>query len=114
MTDRSDELETLRVLVNHRHVVEILDALSHGPRRTAELMSTIAGRRRALARALRVIAAHGLVAADRRGSWDQPPSPTVRFWLTERGLRAVESLSNLTIWTALYEQNDHVTDRRHR
>jgi DNA-binding transcriptional ArsR family regulator len=108
MTDRPDELETLRVLVSNRHVVEMLDALSRGPRRTAELTSTISGRRRALARALRVIAAHGLVTADRRGSWDQLPWPADRLRLTQC---AVESLSSLAVWTALYEQNDHVHDR---
>jgi DNA-binding HxlR family transcriptional regulator len=107
MTARPDDLAQLRELVNHRHVVEILDALSNGAQTLAALSAGIPARRRGLANALRVIAAHGLITTDSRGSWDRPMASTETILLTDRGLRAVEALSNLAVWARLYEQTDH-------
>lgn len=48
------------------------------------LTATIAGRRRALARAVHVLATDGLVTADRGDSWDRPLSATALLRITER------------------------------
>ncbi len=101
---RYDDLETLRELVEHRHVVEILDVLSHRTHTLAELRSAIGGRW-TLPHAVRVVAARGLVVAELPGSWDDALSQAGRLILTERGRRTVDALSSLTVWTALYEQS---------
>jgi hypothetical protein len=46
----SDSQLNLRELVSHPHVVEVLDALSHGPMTLAEISSIVSARRRVLAR----------------------------------------------------------------
>ncbi|MEV6334133.1 hypothetical protein AB0M12_05375 [Nocardia vinacea] len=111
MNDHPEDLGSLRELLSHRHVVEVLDALSKRPHIIAELATTIAGRRRALIPALRVLAAHGLITTDSPGSWDRPPTATATIGLTSRGAATVASLSYLTVWTALYEHTDHACER---
>ncbi|WP_433599285.1 winged helix-turn-helix transcriptional regulator [Nocardia sp. CA-135953] len=111
MLDRPDDLDTLRALVSHRFVVEVLDALTHRPQSVSELTAAVTGARRAPAAALRVLASHGLILADPEGSWDQPPADTSVIRLTGRGQAAVAALSSLQVWTVLYEQSDPV---RHR
>ncbi|WP_433715816.1 winged helix-turn-helix transcriptional regulator [Nocardia sp. CA-084685] len=107
--DQPDDLASLRELVSHRHVVEVLDALSSRPHVIAELATTIAGRRSALIPALRVLAAHGLITSASPGSWDRPPTDAIG--LTSRGVDTVASLSYLAVWTALYEHTDHSCER---
>jgi DNA-binding HxlR family transcriptional regulator len=111
MNDRPDDIAYLREVLNHRYVVETLDALSSGPCGIAALTATVRGSQRALAHALRMIAARGLIMTDRRGSWDHPHAPTDVIQLTDRGRQTVEALSSLTVWMALYEDTDHVRDR---
>ncbi|MFI6367868.1 hypothetical protein ACIBG0_34590 [Nocardia sp. NPDC050630] len=111
VNDQPDDLASLRELVSHRHVVEVLDALSNRPHVIAELATTIAGRRSALIPALRVLAAHGLITTDSPGSWDRPPTATHAIGLTSRGVDTVASLSHLAIWSALYEHTDHACER---
>ncbi|WP_406238604.1 hypothetical protein [Nocardia sp. NBC_01009] len=111
MNDLPHVLASLRELVSHRYIVEILDALSNRPHTAAELTAITTGRHRALAQALRVAASHGLVTNDCRGSWDGAIPATDIIRLTDRGMRAVELLSNLSVWTALYEHTDHAHDR---
>lgn len=101
---RYDDLEILRELVEHRHVVEILDALSQRAHTLAELRSAIGGRW-TLPHAVRVLAARGLVTAERPGSWDGSPRQAGQLILTERGRRTVDALSSVAVWTALYEQS---------
>ncbi|MEV4237704.1 hypothetical protein AB0J47_21300 [Nocardia sp. NPDC049737] len=111
VNDQPDDLASLRELVSHPHVVEVLDALSSRPHAIAELATTIAGRRSALIPALRVLAAHGLITTDNPGSWDRPLTLTDTVGLTSRGVDTVASLSYLAVWTALYEHTDHVCER---
>ncbi|MEU2031112.1 hypothetical protein [Nocardia amamiensis] len=101
---RYDDVETLRELVEHRHVVEILDALSRRAQTLAELRSTIGGRW-TLPHAVRVVAGRGLVTAEQPGSWDDGPAQAGRLILTESGRRTVDALSSVAAWTALYEQS---------
>ncbi|WP_433522614.1 winged helix-turn-helix transcriptional regulator [Nocardia pseudovaccinii] len=103
MNDRPYDIAALRELVSRRHVVEILDALSNRPHTTAELTTLIHVRRNTLARVLRVIASQSLIAADSQGSWDWPLEATDVIRLTGRGTQTIESLSSLSVWTALYE-----------
>jgi len=66
----SDSVANLRELVSHPHVVEILDALSHGPMTFARIRTHVHAGRRALVVALRLVAARGLVTKNDNGSWD--------------------------------------------
>ncbi|WP_433759535.1 winged helix-turn-helix transcriptional regulator [Nocardia sp. CA-135398] len=111
MPDRTDDLDSLRVLVSHRLVVEVLDAVAARARAVSELTTAVAGARRALESALRVIASDGLIVADPKGSWDRPPADTAVIRLTGRGQAVVAALSSLAVWTALYEKSGPV---RHR
>lgn len=109
MDDPADELSALRVLVNHRGVVEMLDLLASGPRSTRELRATLGLRRPGVSRVLRLLAAYRLVVGDEPGSWDDRLDARVR--LTEPGWRTVELLASFAVWEALYEQPDSVRDR---
>ena len=57
----SDSQLNLRELVSHPHVVEVLDALSHGPMTLAEISSIVSARRRVLARRCGLLPPRGLV-----------------------------------------------------
>ena len=66
----SDSQLNLRELVSHPHVVEVLDALSHGPMTLAEISSIVSARRRVLARRCGLLPPRGLVTRNHTGSWD--------------------------------------------
>lgn len=106
---------SLRELVNRPHVVETLDALTHGPMTFSELRSYVRRGRRGLSDALRSVAARGLVTRTDSGSWDtKPPADTI-YRLTEAGAQVVDELSNFTVWTAIYDRDDlmpHAQDHR--
>ncbi|MET8875071.1 helix-turn-helix domain-containing protein [Nocardia sp. NPDC004604] len=104
MNAQPDDIATLRELVSRRYVVEILDALSNRPHTSAELTRLIHVRRNTLAHVLRVIASQGVITADSQGSWDHSLDSADAIRLTDRGTRTIESLSNLSVWTALYER----------
>ncbi|PBC39172.1 hypothetical protein CJ179_37725 [Rhodococcus sp. ACS1] len=96
----------MRELVNHPHIVEMLDALSLRPQTATALGARARLRPRPLMAALRILAARGLVAGDRGGSWDtRAPHPTT-YWLTDRGRRTADLLSSFWVWTALYARPD--------
>ncbi|MBB5916756.1 DNA-binding transcriptional ArsR family regulator [Nocardia transvalensis] len=106
---RSHDVDTLRELVSHRYVVEILDALSGGPRCASEL-SAVVHTRRGLGHALRVLASQALISTERDGSWDVPVTGIDSVRLTRRGQRIVEALSSIEMWTALFEQSAAAND----
>lgn len=63
-----DSVPNLRELVNHAHVVELPDALTHGPMTFADLRSHVRTSRCGLAAALRLVGARGLVTRSDNGS----------------------------------------------
>jgi DNA-binding HxlR family transcriptional regulator len=95
----SDSVANLRELVSHPHVVEILDALSHGPMTFAGMRTHVHAGRRALVEALRLVAARGLVTRDDNGSWDSDAPGDVVYRHTDVGRRVVETLSRFAMWT---------------
>jgi DNA-binding HxlR family transcriptional regulator len=95
----SDSVANLRELVSHPHVVEILDALSHGPMTFASMRTHVHARRRALVVALRLVAARGLVTKNDNGSWDSDTPADVVYRHTDVGRRVVETLSRFGMWT---------------
>jgi len=95
----SDSAANLRELVSHPHVVEILDALSHGPMTFASMRKHIHARRRALVVALRLVAARGLVTRNDNGTWDSDAPVDVAYRHTDVGREVVESLSRFSMWT---------------
>jgi DNA-binding HxlR family transcriptional regulator len=101
-----DSVKTLCELVNHAHVVEVLDALSNGPITFRKLRSQSGTSRQGLVAALRVVAARGLVTCTGNGSWDTEPSPGTVYGYTDRGLQVIEALSRFSVWTALYDFTD--------
>ncbi|WP_327144766.1 winged helix-turn-helix domain-containing protein [Nocardia sp. NBC_01327] len=111
MDNQAYELSALRELVNHRGVVELLDLLAQEPQTVDELRGALGMRRQGAARVLRVLAAHGLVATDGVGSWDESLQFQGPIRLTESGWRTVEMLSDFAVWVELYEQSDAARDR---
>jgi DNA-binding HxlR family transcriptional regulator len=105
----SDSASNLRELVNHPHVVEVLDALTHGPMTFTDLNSRVHAGRRGLAAALRLVAARGLVAMNRNGNWDSDAPVDAIYRHTELGRLVVERLSHFSVWTAMYERTDAAT-----
>jgi DNA-binding HxlR family transcriptional regulator len=95
----SDSAANLRELVSHPHVVEILDALSHGPMTFASMRTHVHASRRALVVALRLVAAGGLVMRNDYGSWDGGAPADVVYRHTDVGRRVVEALSRYAMWT---------------
>ncbi|RZL84673.1 MAG: hypothetical protein EOP32_02755 [Rhodococcus sp. (in: high G+C Gram-positive bacteria)] len=93
-------------LVNHPHIVELLDVLSPWPQTATALGARVRLRPRLLMAALRILAARGLVAGDRGGSWDTRAPHTATYWLTDRGRRTADMLSSFWVWTALYARPD--------
>jgi DNA-binding HxlR family transcriptional regulator len=106
-----DSVPNLREVVNHPHVVELLDALSFGPMTFEDLRVRARTGRRGLAAALRVIAARGLVASTDNGSWDTQPRAEAVYRHTDLGRRVFEALSRFSVWTAMYEGDDSVAAR---
>jgi DNA-binding transcriptional ArsR family regulator len=107
----SDSQPNLRDLLSHPHVVEVLDALSHGSMTVADMRSNLRAGRRALAKALRIIAAHGLVIKDDNGSWDTNAPGNTVYRQTARGRQIVEMLTRLSVWTAMFDGSHTVGSR---
>ena len=105
-----DPVKNLCELVNHAHVVEVLDALSCGPMSFRELRSRIGARRWQLAAALRVVGARGLVTRTENGSWDAAPAVAALYRHTDLGRQVFDALSSFSVWTAMYDRRDAVTD----
>jgi DNA-binding HxlR family transcriptional regulator len=95
----SDSAANLRELVSHPHVVEVLDALSHGPMTFASMRTHVHAGRRELVVALRLVAARGLVTRNDNGSWDSDAPVDVVYRHTDVGRRVVETLSRFSMWT---------------
>jgi DNA-binding HxlR family transcriptional regulator len=91
-------------VVSHPHILEVLDALRHGPASFPELRSCVRVGRRGLASALRIAAAHGLVAKSDIGSWDAVVADKTVYWQTDRGRRIVEELCRFSVWTSMWER----------
>ena len=84
--------------------VEVLDVLDEGPRSLAELRRSARLSRRRIDRAIRVLAAEGVLRrSGEQGSWDAPPVPEALFELTATGRRVAAELSEIDVWTAVYE-----------
>jgi DNA-binding HxlR family transcriptional regulator len=96
-------------LVNHAHVVEVLDALTRGPITYTDLRAQVHARQRALVAALRLIGARGLVTRTDNGSWDTDPPDDVVYRYTDLGWVVVEALSCYSLWTAMYDRADAAT-----
>jgi DNA-binding HxlR family transcriptional regulator len=93
-------------LVSHRHVLEVLDALTDGPMALAELRTHVHAGRRGLAAALRLVGAGGLVARNETGSWDTEPPADAVFRHTDLGRMVVEALTCYSLWTAMFDGAD--------
>jgi DNA-binding HxlR family transcriptional regulator len=99
-----DDGADLRELVSHRYVVEVLDALSHGPTTLADIRSSVGAGRRELAAAVRLVAARGLVTRSDTGSWDTDASTDVFYRHTDLGRAVFESLSRFSFWTTVFDR----------
>jgi DNA-binding HxlR family transcriptional regulator len=95
----------VRELVSHPNVVEVLDALSDGPMRLADLRASVPSARRGLTAALRILAAHGLVSAADGGSWDNIARGNTVYRYTDRGRALFETLSRLSAWTTMLDHD---------
>jgi DNA-binding HxlR family transcriptional regulator len=105
-----DAVKNLCELVNHAHVVEVLDALSSGPMTFRELRAQVGAGRRGLVATLRVVGARGLVTRSEDGSWDIAPSVDAVFRHTDLGAQVLDALSRFSVWTAIYDRVEAVTD----
>jgi DNA-binding HxlR family transcriptional regulator len=94
----------LRELVSHRYVVEVLDALSHGPMTLADIRSSIHAGRRELAAAVLLVAARGLVTRNDTGSWDTDAPVHAVYRHTDLGRAVFESLSRFSFWTTVFDR----------
>jgi DNA-binding HxlR family transcriptional regulator len=101
---KPDAVPELRELVSHPHVVEVLDALSHGPMTLAGLRSTVPARRRGLATALRLLAARGLVTRSDAGTWDVYAPHHAVYRHTDLGRMVFASLSSFSFWTTIFDR----------
>lgn len=108
--DALPSVRELRELVNHPHIVEMLDALSPRPQTATTLGARVRLGRRALLVALQILAARGIVAGDRGGSWDTRAPHTSTYWLTDHGQRTADLLSSFDVWVSLYERPDGSED----
>jgi DNA-binding transcriptional ArsR family regulator len=99
----SDYAPDLRELLSHPHVVEVLDALSRGPMTVARISAHVPAGRRGLEAALRIVAAHGLVAKEGNGSWDTDAPGNTVYRHTGRGRRVVDALSRFSAWTTMFD-----------
>jgi DNA-binding HxlR family transcriptional regulator len=95
-------------VISHPYVIEILDVLTEGPMVLGCIQSRVRAGRRAIAAALRVAAANGLVAG--AGSWDVITPDRRLYQLTTRGLALVQKLSSLAVWAAVIDVEDPHAD----
>ena len=93
----------LRDAVSHPHVVEVLDVLAQGPATFGTIRVQIRGYSRGLERALRALAAGGLVTGCGGGTWDGALDRDRPYRLTLRGRRVVRELSRWSVWTAILD-----------
>lgn len=93
----------LAFLVSRYRAVEILDALTDRPFTLHDLRIATHASRRALARTVRLLAAHGLIHRTHPGSWDR--LHTGRYDLTPAGRALADCLSVLDVWVDLYEHH---------
>jgi DNA-binding HxlR family transcriptional regulator len=98
-------MRDVRELVSHPHVVEVLDALSSGPMTLADLRASVPSARRGLTAALRILAAHGVVTAGDGGSWDNIARGNTVYRYTDRGRALFETLSRLSAWTKMFDDD---------
>ncbi|MGX9787507.1 hypothetical protein [Mycobacterium sp. MMS18-G62] len=108
-TGGSPSVPHMRELVSHPYVLEILDALTHGPMTLGDLTTHVHAGRRGLTAALRLVGSRGLVAKDDNGSWDDPPVDAL-YRHTNLGRVVVEALSCYSLWTAMYDHTDSAKD----
>lgn len=106
-----NSVPSLRELVNHPHIVEVLDALTHGPLTFADLRSRVRTGRRGLTAALRTIGARGLVTKSDNGTWDTEPLLDTVYQHTDLGGRVLEALSRFSVWAAIYDRDGSVSAR---
>jgi DNA-binding HxlR family transcriptional regulator len=88
-------------VVSHPQVIEILDALSHGPMTVASMRAHAHAGRRALAEAVRLVATRGLVTRNDDGTCDIDASADVVYRHTDVGRRVVEMLSHFSVWSTI-------------
>ena len=98
-----DSPSSIGEAISHPYVVELLDVLSEGPMVLGCIQSTVRAGRRAVAAALRVAAANGLVAGSNGGSWDVIAPGRRLYRMTDRGSRLVQKLSSLAVWAAVID-----------
>ena len=105
-----DSVKNLCELVNHAHVVEVLDALSYGAMTFRELRSQVCTGKRGLVAALRVIGARGLVMRTENGTWDTEPTGDAVYRHIDLGRQVLEALSRFSVWTAMYDPANAAVD----
>ncbi|HVV11987.1 hypothetical protein [Amycolatopsis sp.] len=83
----------------------LIEYLAIGRLSLSELRALARARRRATEAALRVLAAHQLVArCGVRGTWDARPEASARFELTDSGRQAARQLEELDVWVTIYQR----------
>ena len=107
MSREHNVVTPLLPIVSKRYAVDILDALAERPHTYAELRTSLRAHRHDLDTAIRTLAAQGAIQRPAHpGSWDgRAPAPT-RYELTT-GHHLAHQLSQLEIWTAIYEYYLH-------
>ena len=99
-----DAIARLLPVVGQRYVVDVLDLLDDHPRTDGELRAALHAGRGDLDNAIRTLAT---LAAIRRpdcpGSWDRRAPASTRYELTATGRNLARRLSELDVWTAMYE-----------
>jgi DNA-binding transcriptional ArsR family regulator len=93
----------LRDIVSHPQVVEVLDILAHSPVTLTTMRAQIRGNSRELERALRALAAGGLVTGCGSGTWDGTLSRDRLYRPSDRGRQVVQQLSRWSVWTAIFD-----------
>ncbi|MFJ9364995.1 hypothetical protein ACIRRA_11325 [Nocardia sp. NPDC101769] len=111
MAGDHDDSVLLDELATHCHVVEILDLLSESGCNTALLMRFVPAQGPDLESALRLIAAHGLLATDDHGSWDEPLTIPGPLRLTDRGEAVAQALSNVEAGSTPHGGDRHTAHR---
>jgi DNA-binding transcriptional ArsR family regulator len=90
-------------MISHPHAVEVLDTLAQGPATLTAMSAQLRGGRRGLERALRALAAGGLVTGCQGGTWDGALRRDEFYRLTERGGQVVRELSRWPVWEAMLD-----------
>jgi DNA-binding HxlR family transcriptional regulator len=94
-------------VISSRHAVEVLDLLAESPRTFDELRRCLHARRKELDRTLRALAADGAVRRWRPGTWDHDSTCGDPYELTAAGHHLADQLSDIEVWTAIYETYLH-------